>query len=176
MLRREGRLVNRKRVQRLYREEGLAVRSKGKKRRSQAPRPIREALSGPNERWSMDFVSDTLSNGRAPVKIAVPKASSDMIRISAGGRRSFRGSLAVGSTRFVSCSHHTLHRLVHPCLDVLDLLRGHRRHNLLVERFCQVDQPLDLGTQRPVTARVPEKWVGREPNAGEEESQPDLAP
>lgn len=64
MLRREGQLVNRKRVQRLYREEGLAVRSKGKKRRSQAPRSIREALSGPNERWSMDFVSDTLSNGR----------------------------------------------------------------------------------------------------------------
>ncbi len=64
MLRRDGRLVNRKRVQRLYREEGLAVRSKGRKRRSQAPRPIREALSGPNERWSMDFVSDTLSNGR----------------------------------------------------------------------------------------------------------------
>ena len=64
MLRREGRLVNRKRVQRLYREEGLAVRAKGRKRRSQAPRPIRGALSGPNERWSMDFVSDTLSNGR----------------------------------------------------------------------------------------------------------------
>ncbi len=40
ILRREGQLVNRKRVQRLYREEGLAVRSKGKKRRSQAPRPI----------------------------------------------------------------------------------------------------------------------------------------
>ena len=64
MLRREGRLVNRKRVQRLYREEGLAVRSRGKKRRSQAPRPIRGELSGPNERWSMDFVSDTLSQGR----------------------------------------------------------------------------------------------------------------
>ena len=64
MLRREGQSVNRKRVQRLYREEGLAVRARSKKRRSQAPRPIREALSGPNERWSMDFVSDTLSNGR----------------------------------------------------------------------------------------------------------------
>lgn len=64
LLQREGWLVNRKRVQRIYREEGLAVRRKGKKRRSQAPRPIREALSGRNERWSMDFVSDTLSNGR----------------------------------------------------------------------------------------------------------------
>jgi putative transposase len=64
LLQREGWLVNRKRVQRLYREEGLAVRRKGKKRRSQAPRPVRELLGRPNERWSMDFVSDTLSNGR----------------------------------------------------------------------------------------------------------------
>jgi putative transposase len=63
-LRREGVPVNRKRVQRLYREEGLAVRRRGKKRRSQAPRPIRTPLGGPNERWSMDFVSDTLSSGR----------------------------------------------------------------------------------------------------------------
>jgi putative transposase len=64
LLRREGWPVNLKRVQRIYREEGLAVRRKGKKRRSQQPRVIRAPLSGPNERWSMDFVSDTLSNGR----------------------------------------------------------------------------------------------------------------
>ena len=64
MLRREGWPVNRKRVQRLYREEGLAVRRKGKKRRSQAPRPVRGPLERGNERWSMDFVSDTLSSGR----------------------------------------------------------------------------------------------------------------
>lgn len=63
-LRREGVPVNRKRVQRLYREEGLAVRRRGKKRRSQAPRPVRAALGGPNQRWSMDFVSDTMSSGR----------------------------------------------------------------------------------------------------------------
>src|SRR5690606_9491587 len=64
VLRREGWPVNRKRVQRLYREEGLAVRRRGKKRRSQAPRPVREPISGRNVRWSMDFVSDTLSSGR----------------------------------------------------------------------------------------------------------------
>ena len=63
-LRREGWPVNRKRVQRLYREEGLAVRRKGKKRRSEAPRVVRTPLSGPNKRWSMDFVSDTISSGR----------------------------------------------------------------------------------------------------------------
>lgn len=64
VLRREGWPVNRKRVQRLYREEGLAVRRRGKKRRSQMPRPVRPPLSGRNERWSMDFMSDTLSSGR----------------------------------------------------------------------------------------------------------------
>jgi putative transposase len=64
VLRREGWAVNRKRVQRLYREEGLAVRRRGKKRRSQSPRPLRPALGGTNERWSMDFMSDTLSSGR----------------------------------------------------------------------------------------------------------------
>jgi putative transposase len=63
-LRREGWPVNRKRVQRLYREEGLAVRRKGKKRRSEAPRVVRTPLSGPNKRWSMDFMSDTISSGR----------------------------------------------------------------------------------------------------------------
>lgn len=63
-LRREGRRVNRKRVQRLYREEGLAVRRRGEKRRSQIPRLIRTPLSGPAKRWSMDFVSDSLSSGR----------------------------------------------------------------------------------------------------------------
>lgn len=64
LLRREGWPVNRKRVQRLYREEGLAVRRKGKRRRSQVPRPVRRPLGRPNERWSLDFVSDTLANGR----------------------------------------------------------------------------------------------------------------
>lgn len=63
-LRREGVPVNRKRVQRLYREEGLAVRRRGKRRRSQLPRLVRDPLGGPGERWSMDFVCDTLSSGR----------------------------------------------------------------------------------------------------------------
>lgn len=64
LLRREGWPVNRKRVQRLYREEGLAVRRRGKKRRSQLPRLVRDPVGGPNERWSMDFMLDTLSSGR----------------------------------------------------------------------------------------------------------------
>ena len=63
-LRAEGRLLNRKKTQRLYREEGLTVRKrKGRKRATGSRAPILvEAL--PNARWSVDFVHDQLSNGR----------------------------------------------------------------------------------------------------------------
>jgi putative transposase len=64
LLRREGWLVNRKLVQRVYREEGLAVRRRRRKRVSIARSP-RELPLGPNQRWSMDFVRDALGDGRA---------------------------------------------------------------------------------------------------------------
>jgi putative transposase len=63
LLRREGRPDNYKRIERLYREEGLTVRRRPRKRVAQArvPRPV---PSGPNVRWSMDFVRDTTARGR----------------------------------------------------------------------------------------------------------------
>lgn len=63
LLRRQGWAVNAKRVYRLYREEGLQVRTKRTKRAARA----RVALPGAvraNQRWSMDFVSDRLADGR----------------------------------------------------------------------------------------------------------------
>jgi putative transposase len=63
LLRREGFLMNRKLVQRLYREEGLHVRRR-KRKRVAVPRVPLPAPSAPNERWSMDFVSDALGDGR----------------------------------------------------------------------------------------------------------------
>ena len=65
LLRREGWLVNRKRVRRLYRLEGLQLRMRVRRRKHIAlhrgPAPI---PTGPTERWSMDFVHDTLADGR----------------------------------------------------------------------------------------------------------------
>ena len=65
LLRREGWLVNRKRVRRLYRLAGLQLRMRVRRRKHIAlhrgPAPI---PSGPTERWSMDFVHDTLADGR----------------------------------------------------------------------------------------------------------------
>lgn len=63
LLRREGLRVNRKRVQRVYREAGPHVRQRPRKRVAQerVPKP---AITGANQRWSMDFVSDALADGR----------------------------------------------------------------------------------------------------------------
>lgn len=64
LLQREGFAVNHKRVLRLYREEGLAVRRRTKKRVAM-PRVPLPTPAGANERWSMDFVTDALADGRA---------------------------------------------------------------------------------------------------------------
>lgn len=64
LLRREGYVVNHKKVYRLYREADLAVRQR-KRRRGLAV--VRQPLQLPqyaNQIWSMDFVMDSLANGR----------------------------------------------------------------------------------------------------------------
>ena len=64
LLAREGWRVNHKCVFRLYREEGLAVRAKKRKKRGSHLRIVPKAPTAPNQRWSMDFVQDTFENGR----------------------------------------------------------------------------------------------------------------
>jgi putative transposase len=64
LLRREGWNVNAKRVYRLYREEGLQVRSPKRVKRARQVRLALPAATRPNQRWSMDFVSDRLVDGR----------------------------------------------------------------------------------------------------------------
>jgi putative transposase len=65
LLRREGWMINHKRVHRLYREDGLSLRLKRPRRHvSAANRERQPAAREPNELWSMDFVSDALFDGR----------------------------------------------------------------------------------------------------------------
>ncbi|MCK4773337.1 MAG: IS3 family transposase [Candidatus Krumholzibacteria bacterium] len=64
LLRREGWLINVKRVYRLYCEEGLGLRIKRpRRRRSPVPRVSQPKPVRPNQIWSMDFVSDELGWG-----------------------------------------------------------------------------------------------------------------
>lgn len=66
LLQREGWKVNHKRVYRLYKQEGLELRLKTrKKKRAALPRAVCPEATAPNDRWSIDFVSDRLADGRA---------------------------------------------------------------------------------------------------------------
>jgi putative transposase len=63
LLRREGFHANHKVVHRLYQQEGLGLRTKRRRKhvaRTRVPLPM---PSRPNERWSIDFVSDALADG-----------------------------------------------------------------------------------------------------------------
>ncbi|MER8448365.1 IS3 family transposase [Mesorhizobium sp. M1066] len=64
MLRREGLIVNHKKLFRLYREEKLAVRRRGGRKRAIGTRAPMLVPLRPDERWSLDFVSDQLTDGR----------------------------------------------------------------------------------------------------------------
>ena len=65
LLRREGWLVNKKLVYRLYCEEGLGIRrKKPRRRKSVQVREARSMAQHANDSWSMDFVSDQLVGGQ----------------------------------------------------------------------------------------------------------------
>ena len=64
LLRREGFTVNHKRLFRLYREERLMVRRRGGRKRALGTRAPMLVPQWPNDRWSLDFVSDQFIDGR----------------------------------------------------------------------------------------------------------------
>ena len=71
LLLRDGIRVNHKRIERVYREEGLAVRSRKRKtltriRRGRPPAPERA-----NEQWALDFLEDALASGRTIRRLSV---------------------------------------------------------------------------------------------------------
>jgi len=64
LLCREGLVINVKRVYRLYRAEGLAVRRRRRKRLPRTPAMRRRPATRINQRWTMDFIEDRLVTGR----------------------------------------------------------------------------------------------------------------
>nr|WP_233863742.1 IS3 family transposase [Paraburkholderia adhaesiva] len=64
LLQREGWLANHKRIWRLYSKAGLSVRKRRRKRIAAVERKPLPVPTGPNQSWSMDFVSDGLAYGR----------------------------------------------------------------------------------------------------------------
>ena len=64
LLRREGIVLNHKKLYRLYREERLMVRKRSGRKRALGTRAPMAIPQGPNQRWSLDFVSDALASSR----------------------------------------------------------------------------------------------------------------
>lgn len=64
LLEREGICMNHKKLRRLYAEERLQVRRRGGRKRALGTRTPMTLPQGPNQRWSLDFAADTLTDGR----------------------------------------------------------------------------------------------------------------
>ena len=71
LLRREGFDVGRRRVYRIYRAAGLKLRSRRRKKLGRVLRGHLERPTRPNQRWSIDFVSDRMSDGRVLCALTV---------------------------------------------------------------------------------------------------------
>lgn len=104
MLLREGWELNRKRVYRVYRELGLAVRRKKRKRVAQANRLPRVVPIAADLQWSMDFMRDTLADGRVfrtlnVVDDATRECLAIEVDISLSGRRAGRVLDAIARRR-----------------------------------------------------------------------------
>lgn len=64
LLKRDGMRINHKKVFRVYRELELKVRKRGARKRALGIRLEKTTMNAPNQRWSLDFVQDTLQCGR----------------------------------------------------------------------------------------------------------------
>jgi len=64
MLKRQGIVMNLKKLRRLYREEKLQVRRRGGRKRALGTRRPMLLPSAANQRWSLDFISDAFTDGR----------------------------------------------------------------------------------------------------------------
>ena len=92
LLRREGLMVNHKKTERIYREEGLSLRKRKRKKTAAMARVILPAAARTNERWSMDFVTDSIVTGRRFRALVIVDAYSREcpaieVDTSLGGRR-----------------------------------------------------------------------------------------
>jgi putative transposase len=99
LLRREGWKVNAKRIYRLYRQEGLAVRTRKRKKTVSRARVIGPPARRPNQRWSMDFMSDRLVDGRTfRILTAVDQYSRECLLLQA--------DTSISGTKVVSYLEH----------------------------------------------------------------------
>jgi putative transposase len=92
LLKREGLVINHKRTERIYREEGLVLRRKRRRKGAAGARVIIPSPRRTNEKWSMDFVTDSFITGRRFRALAIVddysrECPAIEVDTSLGGRR-----------------------------------------------------------------------------------------
>lgn len=99
LLGREGVVVNHKKLRRLYREERLQMRRRGGRKRALGTRRPMALPQGPNQRWSLDFVSDALACGRRfRILAVVDDFTRECLALVADTSLSLGGGWCVSST------------------------------------------------------------------------------
>ena len=104
LLAREGIAPNHKKLRRVYAEERLQVRRRGGRKRALGTRAPMTIPQGPNQRWSLDFVTDALDDGRrfrvlAVVNDFTRECLALVANTSLSGRRVVRELDALVATR-----------------------------------------------------------------------------
>ena len=97
----KGMLVNHKRVYRVYREAGLLIRRRRRKRLLRAGF-VRPVVTGVNQEWAMDFVHDAAESGR---KIVAERGAPEAIRCDNGPEFTSRHFLAWALEKKIEVVH-----------------------------------------------------------------------
>jgi len=92
LLKRQGLVINHKRTERIYREEGLSIRKRSRKKHSWQFRIAMPEASEPKEVWSIDFMSDAYGEGNL---LKILTMVDDFSRLSPGilAKRSITGKV-----------------------------------------------------------------------------------
>ena len=163
--------MNSKKLYRLYSEEGLAVRRRRGRKRATGTRAPMALPDGPNQRWSLDFVSDALDWGR---RFRILAVVDDFTREGAGpgGRHLDRRPAPGARTRHPrrpprqtrrhrQRQRHRDDQPGHPGMD-----QPHRRRLALHRPRQAAAERLRRELQRPPAGRVPQRGGLRQPRRG----------
>ena len=147
LLRREGRNINHKRVYRMYRELGLAIRKRTRRHSGQRlAGATHSSLDRCNQRWAMDFVSDTLARGRTfRVLTIIDEFTRECLAVEADtslpGLRVIRVLERLADTRGLPQEIHVDHGPEFVCRSVRSWCEEH--HVLL--RYIDAGRPMQNG-------------------------------
>ncbi len=155
LLEREGIRMNHKKLRRLYAEERLQVRCRGGRKRALGTRAPMALPQGPNQRWSLDFASDTLTDGRRfRILVVLDDFTRECLALIAD--TSLSGARVARELTTIAA-----HRQAHPLLCVSD--NGTELTSNAILTWCQVTKVgwHYIAPGKPQQNAFAESFIGR---------------